>query len=189
MKDSDSTSFIMMINEKRIGAYKTLYYKYYNSLVLYTKTFVERQDIAEDIVQDIIVYIWERDMTFTDEYSFRVYLYNSVKRRAINYLNRQNVENKYIDYLQNQPSELESMDEEAFLEEAYRQLFTVINELPKRQREIFLLHLAGKKNDEIALEFNITVETVKVHKRRALEAIRKKLVPHIFFFLFIDQIL
>lgn len=184
----DSTSFIKMINEKRIDAYRNLYQKYHKSLVLYTKTFVERQDIAEDIVQDIIVYIWERDMTFTDEHSFRTYLYNSVKSRAVNYLTRQNVENKYIGYLQSQPSEFESIDEEAFMEEAYRQLFVIIDELPKRQREIFLLHLAGKKNEEIATEFNITAETVKVHKKRALVTIRKRLAPFIFFTLFLDQI-
>lgn len=181
--------FIKMINEKRIDAYSTLYLKYYNSLVLYTKTFVERQDIAEDIVQDIIMHIWEQEITFTDEYSFRVYLYNSLKNRAINYLNHLNVENKYIDYLQNQPSEFESLDEKAFLEEAYRQLFTVIDELPGRQREIFLLHLAGKKNDEIALTLGITTGTVKTHKKRALELIRKKLPPFIFFSLFIDYLL
>ena len=184
----DSISFIKMLNEKRIDAYNALYYKYYNSLVLYTKTFVERQDIAEDIVQDIIVYIWEKDMVFLDEQSFRVYLYNSLKSRAINYLNHQDVENKYIDYLQSQPSESEFLDEEAFMEEAYRQLFSVIDELPKRQREIFLLHMAGKKNEEIALELNIAVDTVKTHKKRALVYIRKNLLPFVFFSLFIDSV-
>lgn len=185
----DNVSFIKKINEKEIDAYNTLYYKYYKSLVLYTKTFVERQDIAEDIVQDIIMYLWEHDLTFSDELSLRVYLYNSLRNKAINHLNRQNVENKYLDYLQTQSSEHDIIDEEAFHEEVYRQLFAVLNELPKRQHDIFLLHMAGKKNEEIAAELNIAVETVKTHKKRALITIRKRLAPFILFFLYLDHII
>ena len=46
-------------------------------------------------------------------------------------------------------------------EEIYRELFLAIQELPDRSREVFELHLQGKKNEEIAEVLGISVLTVK----------------------------
>ncbi len=62
-------------------------------------------------------------------------------------------------------------------EEIYRQLFAAIDELPPRQKEVFLLCMEGKKNREIAEQLDISAETVKVQKRRAIARLRDKLSP------------
>ena len=62
-------------------------------------------------------------------------------------------------------------------EDIYRQLFLAIDKLPPRQREIFLLCMDGKKNREIAEKLQISAETVKVQKRRAINHLREQLAP------------
>ena len=53
--------------------------------------------------------------------------------------------------------------------------FKTIDELPPRCKEIFLLHLDGKKNEEIAAQLKITLLTVKTQKKKALRYIREKM--------------
>ena len=62
-------------------------------------------------------------------------------------------------------------------EEIYRQLFLAIDKLPPRQREVFLLCMEGKKNKEIAELLQISAETVKMQKRRAISRLREQLAP------------
>ena len=62
-------------------------------------------------------------------------------------------------------------------EEIYRQLFLAIDKLPPRQREVFLLCMEGKKNKEIAEQLQISAETVKMQKRRAIGRLREQLAP------------
>ena len=54
-------------------------------------------------------------------------------------------------------------------------LFAEIRRLPKRCREIFLLHLDGLSNEEIAVRCNVSIETVKTQKKRAKKAIKDNL--------------
>lgn len=99
---------------------------------------------------------------------------------AINSLRQQGVREDYCHKMtQNSvPHELPRDDSEAFnKEEIYRQLFLAIDELPPRQREVFLLCMEGKKNREIAEQLGISAETVKVQKRRAIDNLRGKLSP------------
>ena len=69
------------------------------------------------------------------------------------------------------PIEEESVNEE----EIYRLLFELIDKLPLRCREIFLLYMEGKRNEEIAGMLSLSVETVKTQKKRAMAFIRENL--------------
>jgi RNA polymerase sigma-70 factor, ECF subfamily len=67
----------------------------------------------------------------------------------------------------------------------------IINDLPERQKEVFLLHkIEGLKYSEIADRLNISVNTIENHMSRALKTIRKKLgdyslVAILFLYLFV----
>ena len=52
---------------------------------------------------------------------------------------------------------------------------TPIDKLPTRCREIFLLHMDGKKNEEIATALGISIETVKTQKKRAIQSIKEQM--------------
>lgn len=60
---------------------------------------MERQEIAEDIVQDLFVQIWERNTCYSSYYSFKNFLYNSVKNASLDYLKHKVVEGKYVRYI------------------------------------------------------------------------------------------
>ena len=81
-----------------------------------------------------------------------------------------------LNYSQQDINLKEEEDEYKVLEEElYERLFRIIDELPPRCREIFLLHLDGKKNEEIANQLNISLLTVKTQKKKAMSHLRKRM--------------
>lgn len=159
-------------------AFRILYHRYYQVLVLYSMSLVSDETAAEDIVQDVFYVLWKKRLSFEHPSNLKSYLYNSVRNKSIDFIRHRNVQANYVEQVLNShPSfDVSAQGEENFFsEEIYRQLFQAIEKMPNRQREIFKLYLEGKSNADIAEALQITVETVKVHKRRGKEYLRKNL--------------
>ena len=159
------------INRKDI--FERLFSDYYGILVCYAQKYTKREDIAEDIVQDVFASLWEENRIFLSQANFRSFLYISIRNAAFDYLRHQNVESRYIE---------EALTANRFLsddsfqkEEVFRLLFKQIDLLPERCREIFLLHLEGYDNDAIAKKLSLSIETVKTQKKRAMKTLRNNL--------------
>ena len=159
------------INRKDI--FERLFSDYYGILVCYAQKYTKREDIAEDIVQDVFASLWEENRIFPSLANFRSFLYISIRNAAFDYLRHQNVESRYIE---------EALTANRFLsddsfqkEEVFRLLFKQIDLLPERCREIFLLHLEGYDNDAIAKKLSLSIETVKTQKKRAMKTLRNNL--------------
>lgn len=60
-------------------------------------------------------------------------------------------------------------------EEIYRELYLAIQELPDSCREVFELHLQGKKNEEIAELLDLPVRTVKISKKESIAFLKNRL--------------
>lgn len=167
-----------MINESEFSIdrkeiFQKLFDDYYGTLVCYAQKYVGREDVAEDLVQDLFILLWEQQRTFTTIAAFRSFLYISIRNSALNYLKHQDVENQYVAEVLNTSRVL---PEDSFQEEEiYRLLFKLIDGLPGRCREIFLLHLEGYSNESIAVKLTLSVETVKTQKKRAMKILRDNL--------------
>lgn len=168
-------SFLSRINAKERRAFRELFTEYYRPLVMFAMHYLDDQEACEDVVQDLFVAVWEKKESFLSEESIHGFLYNSVRNICLNRLKHQKVEEKYLDYSMHFASEDGEGDYEVLKEELYERLFRVIDELPPRCREVFLLHLDGKKNEEIAELLNISLLTVKTQKKKAMSYIRERL--------------
>ena len=182
-KNDFDLSLISAWNEKSM---QFLYDKYYRALVGYGCQWVEKE-LAEDIVQELFSVLWEHHPQFKSIAQLSAYFYTTVHNAAFNHLRHQTVHNNYrqsiVDNLQ-EAIMIDDASEVFSKEEIYRQLFLAIDQLPPRQREIFLLCMEGKKNKEIAEQLDISAETVKVQKRRAIAQLKGKLSPIVIGFVF-----
>lgn len=61
------------INRKDI--FERLFSDYYGILVCYAQKYTKREDIAEDIVQDVFASLWEENRIFPSQANFRSFLY------------------------------------------------------------------------------------------------------------------
>lgn len=153
---------------------KEIFDSYYESLVLYANRFLLLRDACEDLVQDIFVDFWEKDLSFPDEISLKVYLYKSARNKCYNVIKHNKVKNLYgVNHLR------QIEDDEVFLkhileEEIVRKLYHLIDALPKRKKEIIKLSLKGLKNKEIAENLNIQLQTVKTLKSQSYTILREE---------------
>ena len=159
-------------------AFRILYHRYYQVLVLYCMSLLSDKTTAEDIVQDVFYALWKQHPSFDHPSILKSYLYNSVRNKSVDFLRHRNAQSNYVEQMLNShPSFNVSAqgEEDFFSEEIYRQLFHAIENMPDRQREIFKLYLDGKSNADIAEALQISVETVKTQTRRGKEYLRKNL--------------
>lgn len=155
-----------------------LYDEYYKVLVGYSLQITESREESEDIVQSVFGKIWEQPLAVREMTSLKAYLYNSVRNKSINSLRRRKVESAYIQYVVDRYQEYKAVGNEDgafFSEEVYKELYRKIDQLPYRQRQVFLLCMEGKSYKEIGEALQISRETVKVQKRKAIVKLKEAL--------------
>jgi RNA polymerase sigma-70 factor (family 1) len=156
-----------------------LFKQYYRPLCLYAAHYLNGDIVAsEDIVQDCFVKLWQRDdsdrRNITDKRNIsdkRAFLYTAVRNACIDTLRRQHPEMTSID-----PSDLEGTisDEEAVdRSEREAKVWEIINGLPDRCREVFLMAKRdGMTYNEIAEELDISVKTVEHQISKAMKKLK-----------------
>ncbi|MFD2940216.1 sigma-70 family RNA polymerase sigma factor [Flavobacterium notoginsengisoli] len=154
---------------------KTVFDLYYEALVLYANRFVIVLDECEDLVQDLLIELWEKNPYFPDDISLKVFLYKSTRNKCLNAIKHSKVKDKYA--AANSIAQLE--DDSLFLEqileeEIVRQLYQAIELLPDRKKEIIKLSLKGLKNQEISEILNIKLQTVKTLKSQSYTILRQQ---------------
>lgn len=186
--DNLEEKFIQQINAKELLAFRGLFDRFYSYLVLYAMRRVGRQEVAEDMVEDVFVAIWESEKVYNSFYGFRAFLYDSVRNKCLDYLRHKAVEEKYIAYSIANANDDNEKEFILMREEIYRELYLAVSMLPDRCREVFELHLQGMKNEEIAELLSLSLLTVKAHKRNAVHFLKERL-GNLFFLLILTKII
>lgn len=164
--------------------FRRLFEKYFCLLKAHARHYTGSIAIAEDIVQDTFVQLWELRENFDFDRSVKTWLYQTVHNKCINYLKHLQVEGKFreITQLKIREAELyntEISDEQPDLytdEEYSKRLKIAIEGLPERCRKTFLLSRQSElSNRQIAEEMNITVKAVERNMTRALAFLRESL--------------
>ncbi|MDP4210814.1 MAG: RNA polymerase sigma-70 factor [Bacteroidota bacterium] len=182
IKNAESIDFL--VNGQATGDYEIIFKKYFPALKAYAQLFVHEQ-VAEDIVQDILVYLWENRGNIQIHTSLEAYFFKSVYQRCISHIKRQNLLLKHHSQIETNLREEEISYFDSEKNEAIRKLFmndlqkeisSAIDSLPPKCREVFeMSFLQDYKNKEISEKLAISVNTVESHITNALKALRGKL--------------
>lgn len=149
-----------------------LFKKFYAPLCVYVEEMVKSKDDAEDIVQEALMKVWSSDSIFNHENGLKFFLYKSVRNYAVSWM-RKNERQDSLD-ISLIP---DSFDDEAYAaavrEELYNLLHEAIEKLPEQQKRVVMMNIEGKSGKEIADELGLSVNTVKVHKQKAMETLKR----------------
>ena len=72
-------------------AFEALFYAYHAPLCAFAYRLVGVRDLAEEIVQEVFLYIWERRETWDVRTSVKSYLFTAVRNAAMSYLRHERV--------------------------------------------------------------------------------------------------
>lgn len=176
MKNISEENIVDQIRQGNNDAYEFLYAHYFIALKSFCNSYVKNEGIADDTVQGIFISLLDLDFKFKTLPELKLYLYKSVKNRAIDSIRHMSVRLNYHDRT------LAEMDTEQdffhrMLEyDTYAALTRAIEMLPPKCSEVMRMSMEGYKMGEIAEKMSISVDTVNEHKinaRRKLKVMMK----------------
>jgi RNA polymerase sigma-70 factor (family 1) len=168
-------------------AYKELFTSLYDFLLQFAFTLVKSKQLAEEIVSDVFIKIWQKRQQLDEIDNLKVYLYVATKNTALNYLEKQ--KKTITDGLDEFASQVRSVyfDPEQLMitSDMVALIHQAIESLPLKCKIIFKLAKEDNlKNKEVASILSISPKTVEnqlsIALRKIAAAVRfdiKKTVP------------
>jgi RNA polymerase sigma-70 factor (ECF subfamily) len=156
--------------------FTALYSRHFQGLLLAALKYVKDSAIAEELVQDVFLKMWEEPAHLASAASLKAYLYRSVINHAINHVNRQkNIAQHHLRLADELGQEyIETMIEDHALKEL---LYREIELLPEQCRKVFKMsRFQDMKYREIASELGIAEKTVENHIVNALRTLRANIL-------------
>lgn len=168
------TELLDLYKKNPEAAFKQMFDTYYMQLCVYAVQLGDSFELAEDIVQNTLLYFWEKKYYRKIESNLRNYLFHAVRNALLTELKRQNqVSMEELSGLQIAVfDDFPEPDEWAMRE---KRLLEDLATLP--EQEILAVQkviLENKKYKEAAHELQISVNTLKTHLSRALSKLRSK---------------
>ena len=161
-------------------AFNGIFRYYYPRIMAYTASMVE-QKAAEDIVQDVFLYVWEnREKLYVSD-GFHSYLFQSAYTRCLDYFKKNlsiekyhsHTYEKYLEDYQNLLKGDDSVIEELSVKDFYRHLYELLEHLPAQRREVFILtYIKGLTAKEVAEQTQMPQRTVESHLYLALRFLK-----------------
>lgn len=158
-------------------AFDVMYKKYCRRVYKFGYSILKSSEESENLTQDVFLNLWENRHRIENNSSIKSYIFTITYNSAISIIRKRAKEFEFYEYLKTQQQINEQpVNIELEYNELKNKLDEIIERLPPRQREIYLLHrVEGLKYQAIAKRLNISVNTVENHMSYSLRSIREKL--------------
>lgn len=153
-------------------AFKSVFKMFYRRLCFFASGIIE-SEAACDVVQDAFVKLWERKAKFDRLDSIKTFLYQFVKNTCINEYKHKLVAYKYLESTYDPIDEI-NISHRIIETEVAEEIRRAIQTLAPGYRDVvYLSYFQGMSNQEIAEMLNVSINTVKTQKLRALRLLRQ----------------
>ncbi|POY38055.1 RNA polymerase subunit sigma-70 [Solitalea longa] len=156
-------------------AFNEIYDRYWTPLYLHANRMLRDEDAAQDLVQDLFIWLFEKSEDLDINTSLSGFLYTAVRNRVFNAIKRNKLKDNYLIEIAAFADEMiDVADEHIHLKELAAIIEREIDFMPHKMKEVFNLsrkaHLSHK---EIAEKLGISEHTVSTQIQRALLRLRK----------------
>jgi len=168
-----------------------LFNYYYPRLFSFSKSFFKIEDGIDDILQEVFLKIWQNRKSIKNTATFNSFIFTITRNLLLNELrsrlNNQNIKEE-VSKLSVAPEY--SLMEQIEYQDLKEKVDNIVNELPKRTKEIFVLsRTEGLSHKEIAEKLKISTKTIEYHITLAVRFLKNKLkdlglVSLLYFYLF-----
>jgi len=173
--DKDGNLLIKRLIKGDEKAYNIIFKQYYKSLCVFVSHYSDLLE-SEEIVQEVMLWLWENRKTLPQDLSIKAFLFSAVKNKCINKIIHKRIQNKVLGEMLNQYEHFFSVDDEY---ERYERkelialLHKTLNELPEDYREVFDMNrFQNMTYSEIALEKGVSPKTVAYRISQTLKKLR-----------------
>jgi RNA polymerase sigma-70 factor (ECF subfamily) len=166
------------IQQKDIKTFESYYKEHYKAFYLMACKYLKDSKLAEEVVNDVFMKIWEDGANIIIAVSLKSYIYKAVINRSINLqqkIKKEEQQHANMDIIPDEGYELRQIEEN----ELKMKLYAAIDQLPAQCKKVFeMSRFEELKQQEIADKLGISIKTVKNHITHALKEISKS-VDHL----------
>lgn len=186
--NSIEKDFIQRLKNGDENAYGSLYQQHYALLCHFATFYLHDKFTAETVVEDVIFHLWTNRDNLTINTSLRNYLTRAVRNKCLDYLKLKRTQSEQamstlsdgLNYYIDSQMATDSPFGALLSKELEEEISNAISSLPKECQTVFLKsRMENKKNQEIADELGISINTVKYHLKNALKFLREKLEKYL----------
>lgn len=168
----DENIYIKNLHSGDESIFRSIFEEYHPRLCYFASTLLPSTEAPEDVVQEAFVKLWQRRSHFHDASSIKAFLYITVKNQCLNLCKHQLVVRKY-NFLSHTESSDEVIGDSIIESEVLENVYRALGKLPAGCRQVVQLsYFKGLKNKDIARQLNVSINTVKTQKKRALHLLR-----------------
>ncbi|WP_207534560.1 RNA polymerase sigma factor [Desertivirga arenae] len=169
------------------NAFSEFYRKHFNLVKLFILRYVKDPDVAEDLVQEVFIKLWDNRSNLGEVRSLKDYLFIISRNYTFNFLKKvsadQAMKEKIILFASTTSINAE---DKVVSEEYYAHLQKVLSSLPPQTQQIFRMCREEEKSyQEVSALLGISKDAVKKHMVRSLKALKLTLQNSLDIFLFL----
>jgi RNA polymerase sigma-70 factor (ECF subfamily) len=155
-------------------AFKQMYEEYHGQLYFFALRFVKSKELAEEIVHDVFLKVWETKNSLDTTLSFKSYLYTITKNLVLNILTRAEMQLKIKNEIVLYAPRFENFVENEVIYNEYETIaYAAISRLPIQRQLVFrMCRLEVMSYEEVAKKLGISKGTVSDHMVKAIKFIK-----------------
>lgn len=173
MQNNDRDILDRFIKNRKEGI-QLLFERYYRPLVLYAGTLIYDDTMAEDLVQEFFVRLWEDNyLEHIESKALSSYLFSSVRNSCYTYVNKKDVLRARVDFTS---IDVAADSAAALSQEIVDRVTAAIARMPEQTgRVLNCVLMQDMKYQEAADELHVSLNTVKTLLRNGMRALREEL--------------
>ena len=169
----DEKELLSLIADGNEQAFRIFFDLYRNRFYAVVVKMTRSDLVAEEIVQEIFMHIWEKRELLRDVQSPSAYFFTAVYRKIYNHYKKLVLERRIQNHEAQSLDISDTTNETILANESKRLINEAVASLPPQQQLVFKLSKeAGLTREQVAKELNISPHTVKNHLGEAMKTIR-----------------
>lgn len=160
--------------------FEKVYRAYYTALCFFAAKYVGH-DECEDIIEGVFIRLWKQQKEFASTTHLQASLYLSVKNACLDFIKVKARKDKRHEIAAQRLGQIEQDYLNHMIRtEVIAEIYRAINNLPSQcGKVVYMSLIEGLDNQEIAAVLDISVQTVKNRKSRALKALKQQFTDNI----------
>ncbi|WP_159454285.1 RNA polymerase sigma-70 factor [Chitinophaga ginsengisegetis] len=179
MQINSEPDLLFRVSQGDEAAFAHLFHTYQNRLGAFVMQLTGSKPMAEEIVQEIFIRIWEKRDKLSQVEHFHPYLYAVARNYCLSFLKKLGRELARKQAWEISVVATHDQEDDTVIKDYRRIIDQAISELPAQRQKVYLLSRdEGLRQAEIAERMAISLETVKKHMVLALRSIRSYAMAH-----------
>jgi len=181
--NSDNENLKLLILQLQQGsdqAFTLLYDKYSKQLYRNILRLTKDENIAEELLQDLFLKIWESRENINPEKSFKSFLYKVAENLVYAHFRKIAKDNRLIAKLVIAYVDVDINAEDVIISKENQNLLNkAIENLPPQRKQVYMLcKLEGKTYEEVSNELGISTSTIRNQIVKANKAVRQYFISN-----------